>query len=170
MSTITAPRYIVTSHDPNGNPNIIVDGSAPLKEFAPGANAFAVLHSTHEFPMNNTAELVKAPPGPPRVTPNGTILAVYDFGPGLSSPMGRTETLDHCFMLEGEVEVEFEKGPNITMKQGDIMTLRGGIHQWHNRTKTWARMACVFLAAEKVKTENGQTLSTYFAPFPAPKP
>jgi len=84
MSTITAPRYIVTSHDPNGNPNIIVDGPAPLKEFAPGANAFTILHTTHEFPMNNTTELIKAPPGPPRVTPNGTILAVYDFGPGLS--------------------------------------------------------------------------------------
>jgi len=167
MSTIAAPRHIVTAHDKDGNPNIIVDGPAPLKSFAPGANAFAVLHSTHEFPMNNTAELVKAPPGPPKVSANGTILAVTDFGPGLSSPMHRTETLDYCFMLEGEIELEFEKGPTITIKKGDIITQRGGIHQWHNRTKTWARIACVMIAAEKVKTENGQTLSTH---FPAPPP
>jgi hypothetical protein len=40
----------------------------------------------------------------------------------------RTETMDYHFVLSGEIDVEFDSGQVVTMKQGDVIVLRGVTH------------------------------------------
>ena len=46
----------------------------------------------------------------------------------------RTETVDYSMVLSGEIDVEFDSGQVVTMKQGDIIVMRGVTHCWKNNS------------------------------------
>jgi len=45
----------------------------------------------------------------------------------------RTETVDYSMVLSGEIDVEFDSGQVVTMKQGEIIVMRGVTHCWKNK-------------------------------------
>jgi quercetin dioxygenase-like cupin family protein len=86
----------------------------------------------------------------PKVTvPGGTILRVMDLGPGVSSPMHRTVSLDYSIMLEGEVELKLDLDTKV-MRRGDICVQRATNHSWRNISQTdWARILFVYVDSTK---------------------
>jgi quercetin dioxygenase-like cupin family protein len=40
--------------------------------------------------------------------------------------------MDYSIVLSGEIDVEFDSGQVVTMKQGDIIVMRGVTHTWKN--------------------------------------
>ncbi|CAK7228820.1 hypothetical protein SBRCBS47491_007039 [Sporothrix bragantina] len=137
-----APRRIITGHNEHGKAVVAVDDRP---EIAPRAGATAeegallraaVFWGSSTFPSDNTTPLTKDATDPhARRTPaGGCVLRVSDMGPGLSSPLHRTISLDYAILLAGDhVEIELDDGAMTRLEVGDIVVQRGTIHAWHNR-------------------------------------
>jgi hypothetical protein len=55
---------------------------------------------------------------PSVVVPNGATLFVTELGPGASSPMHRTVSIDFAICTNGEVEHELDSGETVRLKAG----------------------------------------------------
>lgn len=87
----------------------------------------------------------------------GSVMRFVDYPPRGVSPMHRTVSCDYAVMIIGEMECLLDSGETRTLGQGDVLIQRGTMHQWINRTDSWARMLYVLLDAEVVEV-NGQQL------------
>ena len=152
-------RYI-TTHSASGKSRF--DETIPPKALwrhVPEASFF-LAYTTKSFPVTigDDADLddyTNAFASPPKVTVSGgTVLRVMDIGPGVSSPMHRTVSLDYSIVLEGEVELELDSTETMIMRRGDICVHRATNHAWRNVSQTeWARVVLVYLDAEKPVVE-----------------
>ena len=148
-------RYI-TTHSASGESVLETTiPSTPIWRHIPEASFF-LGYVTKTFPveLNDDFDLqayTDAFASPPQVTvPGGTVLRVMDLGPGTSSPMHRTVSLDYSVVLEGEVELELDSGDRKTMRRGDMCVQRATNHAWRNVSQTeWARMLYVHVDATK---------------------
>jgi hypothetical protein len=54
---------------------------------------------------------------------------------GADLPMGmvRTDTIDYCFVLKGEIDVVMEDGTEVSLFPGDSIVQLGGAHRWRRR-------------------------------------
>ena len=50
-------------------------------------------------------------------------------------------------VLSGEIDVEFDSGQVVTMKQGDIIVMRGVTHCWKNNSTVPAVTAFILIDA-----------------------
>jgi hypothetical protein len=64
--------------------------------------------------------------------------------------MHTTDTIDYVVVLEGEIELETGDGADpIELSAGDVVVQGGVRHAWHNRSQGIARLAIVFVGAER---------------------
>jgi len=59
----------------------------------------------------------------------------------------RTETMDYSIVLSGEIDVEFDSGEVVTMRQGDVIVMRGVTHNWKNKSTVLAVTAFILIDA-----------------------
>src|SRR5450755_4360941 len=106
----------ITPH--NGSGESVLDTTIPsdaIWRHIPEASFF-LGYVTKTFPVDLKGDgdldvYTNSYASPPRATfPGGTALRVVDLGPGTSSPMHRTVSLDYIVVLEGEVELELDSG------------------------------------------------------------
>ena len=57
------------------------------------------------------------------------------------------ETLDYSIVLSGEIDIEFDSGQVVTMKQGDVIVMRGVTHCWKNTGTAPAVTALILIDA-----------------------
>ena len=55
----------------------------------------------------------------------GTTIRIVEWAPGHAMFPHRTETMDYSMVLSGEIDVEFDSGQLVTMRQGDVIVMRG---------------------------------------------
>lgn len=80
------------------------------------------------------------------------------MGPGVTSPMHRTVSLDYGIVVYGEVELILDSGEKKVLKAGDVAVQRGTNHAWRNTSeKDWARMMYVLQPSLPI-TINGKPL------------
>lgn len=80
------------------------------------------------------------------------------MGPGITSPMHRTVSIDYGVVMIGEVELVLDSGDKQLLKPGDICIQRATIHAWRNPSTTdWARMLYVLAPCQPLKI-NGKEL------------
>ena len=77
----------------------------------------------------------------------GTTVRIVEWAPGHAMFPHRTETLDYSIVLSGEIDVEFDTGQVVTMKQGDVIVMRGVTHCWKNNGMIPAIMAFILIDA-----------------------
>src|SRR6476619_1064884 len=53
----------------------------------------------------------------------------------------------YSMVLSGEIDVEFDSGQVVTMKQGDIIIMRGVTHNWKNKSTVPAVTAFILIDA-----------------------
>jgi quercetin dioxygenase-like cupin family protein len=152
MPKILPPtRRVVTGHDANNVAKVLIDGIATNDRGEPGRSRVLVW-CTDSMPadiaIGDTAEdmgarmLGTAPPQ------NGTRFTINDLPPGSPGVMHRTETLDYCIVLAGEVDMEMDQGATVHLKAGDVVIQRGTNHSWINRSAEPARIAFVLIDAK----------------------
>lgn len=83
----------------------------------------------------------------------GSILRYVDIPPQSYPPMHRTVSLDYGFVLIGEIQCVLDSGEERTIKAGDVVVQRGTMHQWANKTDSWARMVFILLDATPINLE-----------------
>lgn len=147
-------RYITTNSASGESRLDTTIPQAAIWRHVPEASFF-LSYVTRTFPVDlkDDADLdgyTDAYDSPPKVTvPGATILRVMDLGPGVSSPMHRTVSLDYSVVLEGEVELQLDLDTKV-MKRGDICVQRATNHAWRNTSLTeWARMLVVYVDSTK---------------------
>ena len=156
LQKLAPARRIVTGHDATGQAIVLVDDYPPTGPRPGSSTEEALLHqsavfwSTNTFPNDNsTTAFLDGAIRPSTV--GGSVLRVVDFGPGLSSPLHRTISLDYAVLLSGDhVEVELDNKSFVRVKPGDVLIQRGTIHAWHNKGQDWARFLFVLMDAKPV--------------------
>jgi quercetin dioxygenase-like cupin family protein len=143
-------RRVVTGHDADNVAKVLIDGIAPNDRGPPGrarvlmwctdAAPTDIAIGEHVEDMGNRM-LGTAPPSA------GTRFTINDLPPGAPGVMHRTETVDYCIVLAGEVDMEMDKS-TIHLKAGDVVIQRGTNHSWINRGTEPARIAFVLLDAK----------------------
>jgi quercetin dioxygenase-like cupin family protein len=154
-------RRVVTGHDGQGRAIVVSDGQPPVYNSRPAHfrvevwstdSTPAVIGSTanpdlreHRLPppQNGTAlKIVDFPPDRHDAVPNaGDITqAASTFLQGKHPGMHRTETMDYCIVLDGEIHLILDDS-EILLQQGDVAVQCSTNHAWSNRSGNSCRMA-----------------------------
>ncbi|HUZ73400.1 MAG TPA: cupin domain-containing protein [Stellaceae bacterium] len=143
-------RRVVTGHDANNVAKVLIDGPPTNNAGAPGRSR-VLMWCTDRAPCDiaigesvedmGARKLGTAPP------PGGTRFTINDFPPGATGAMHRTETVDYCLVLAGEIDMEMDNS-TIHLKAGDVVIQRGTHHAWTNRGTEPARIAFVLVDAK----------------------
>ncbi|KAE8354351.1 hypothetical protein BDV28DRAFT_147183 [Aspergillus coremiiformis] len=106
---------------------------------------------TNFFSPDDATETSHRNTGTRIVMPNGFTFGMAEWGPGVSTPMHKTESIDFVAVISGEIELELDSGEKRVMKAGDVCVQRQSMHRWTNHsTDTTCRMVSVIVAAEKL--------------------
>ena len=143
---MSAPRRIVTGHDPSGTSVVLSDTPSPTTTDI-GTAAFHEIWVTEGMPVEIPATEPESTDRPIRVPPppNGVMIRFTDMEPGSTSPMHRTETLDVGIVLEGETWLLLDDGSETRVGPGDAVVQRGTNHAWENRSDRPVRMLFVLV-------------------------
>ncbi|KAK2788112.1 hypothetical protein FQN52_006949 [Onygenales sp. PD_12] len=157
MATDPPKRYITTNSPTTGQSvfsTAVPDSPTPYG-FPGVAIELATIYASASFPHNITddADLqtyqnaIENPPG--IVLENGTLVRTFDLGPGCSTPMHRTISVDCGVIIEGSLVLELDSGEERVLKRGDMFVQRGTMHKWTNPSET--ETAKMFVTVQPAK-------------------
>lgn len=69
--------------------------------------------------------------------------------------MHRTLSLDYAVVLSGEITLIVDGKAEKTLKQHDVIVMRGTNHEWVNRGKQLATLFVVLAPSKEVVTDEG---------------
>ena len=147
-------RRIVTGHDEFGMGIVVSDEMLSGVSRGLGAGiAGCEIWSTNAMPVDNSMEAETAQRAGFIKKYNyvgngqGTTIRIVEWAPGHAMFPHRTETADYSIVLSGEIDVEFDSGQVVTMKQGDVIVMRGVTHCWKNNSTIPAITAFILIDA-----------------------
>jgi len=162
-------RRVVTGHNASGKSVVKTDEWVPAASRGIAGIVGCELWSTDQMPIDNSAAADAAQ----RAglvkhnnyvgTGGGTTFRIDELAPGNARFTHRTETVDYCIQLSGEVECELESGEVVHLKAGDVFINRGGLHTWVNRGSVPSVGAAVMIDAKPVEVD-GKELRTVYPP------
>jgi quercetin dioxygenase-like cupin family protein len=140
------PRRIVTGHDASGRSVVLSDMPTPTT-LDIGSAAFHEIWITDGTPSPIAASEPEPTDRPVRTPPpaGGVLVRFTEMGPGVESPMHRTETIDVGVVLEGETWLLLDDGSETRVGPGDAVVQRGTNHAWANRSDRPVRMVFVMI-------------------------
>ena len=169
-------RRVVTGHDEQGRAVVLFDGESPhafILEKAGGLE-LTEIWETRSSPADNTGS-ADAADHERRIEPvgGGSVFRVIEYPPdrlrlktldpdrffhamGAQAAdaatrrhpgMHKTNTVDYCVVLSGEVWVVLDES-EVRLRAGDCLVQRGTNHAWSNRTDEPCVIAFVLIAAK----------------------
>jgi mannose-6-phosphate isomerase-like protein (cupin superfamily) len=169
-------RRVVTGHDAKGRSVILMDGESPHGFFLEKAGGLQLteLWETRSSPVDNSGAK-DAAEHERRIEPvnGGTVFRIIEYPPdsvrlktidpeahfaGMGARaadaatrrhpgMHRTDTVDYCIVLSGEIHAVLDEG-EVLLRAGDCLVQRGTNHAWSNRTDRPCVIAFVLVAAK----------------------
>jgi quercetin dioxygenase-like cupin family protein len=156
-------RRVVTGHDVNGHAIVVSDGPPPATYVSPNGIARCELWSTETMPATIGEEsdpdsrlhtlvppaggvafkIVEFPPESKdgaSLQTDDFIVAVSTAASGNHPGMHRTETVDYCIVLDGQVVLVLDRSET-TLRTGDVVIQCGTNHAWSNRSTKPCRIA-----------------------------
>ncbi|KAK8028281.1 hypothetical protein PG991_005337 [Apiospora marii] len=165
MAQLTNPRLVITGHAADGTSIFHSDEAVEaFSPFGPSKSSFSTFDTRDAVPVSNDnspdAGSVAAAPAQkiPRCPPGGTLFSITNLPARYSVPMHRTQSLDYCVVMSGEIVLALDGGEEKTVKAGEFIIQGGANHQWINRTDEPCRIAFVLVGADKVQLEDGTVL------------
>ena len=125
-------RRIVTGHDQQGKAEVLSDASVAIAPVEGGGFDGAVVWSTSVVPADNSGPVSTAVQDVGPTLKGGSVFWITEFGPGFTSPMHRTLSLDYCCLISGRLEMVMDGGVVVTLTPGDTVVQRGTSHVWRN--------------------------------------
>ena len=168
-------RRIVTGHDAQGRAVVLFDGESPHSFVLDKAGGVRLteIWETRSSPADNTGTQ-DAGDHERRIAPvgDGTVFRVIEYPPdrerlktldpahygGMGARaadaatrrhpgMHKTDTLDYCVVLSGEIWAVLDEG-EVLLRAGDCLVQRGTNHAWSNRSEKPCVIAFVLVAAK----------------------
>jgi mannose-6-phosphate isomerase-like protein (cupin superfamily) len=151
----SAPRRVVTGHDPAGKSVVLSDGPPPQRHpmHGPevGADFFEIWNSTRTVPLLTAAEPEPNERAFTIMPVSGQLLRIIEIYPpsqgGKRTVMHRTRTVDYVVVIKGEIVLVLDDS-EVTLRPGDVVVQRGTDHAWENRSNAPARMAFFHIDAQ----------------------
>src|SRR6266851_8864613 len=162
-------RRVVTGYDASGKSVVKTDELLPgVSRGIAGITGWE-LWSTDQMPVDNSAAadaaqragFVKHKIPNYVATGGGTTFRIDEILPGNARFTHRTETVDYCIQLSGEVDCELEGGEVVHLKPGDIFINRGGLHTWVNKGSVPSVGAAVMIDAKYVEVDGKELRTEY---------
>ncbi|KAH6894311.1 hypothetical protein B0T10DRAFT_249126 [Thelonectria olida] len=159
IETASFSRLVRTTHAEDGTSVFAEDSQlTPFYPFGPQLSCFTIFDTRQSIPVNNTDDIPSFENTLPRCPPSGAIFALTQIQPGGAAPMHRTQSIDYCVVLTGEIVLALDGGEEKTVKAGEFIVQQGVNHSWNNRTDVPCKMLFVMLGAEKVALKDGTVL------------
>ena len=151
----SAPRRVVTGHDPTGKSVVLADGPPPqhhpMQGPEVGADFFEIWNSTRTVPLLSATEPEPNERAFTIMPVSGHLLRIIEIYPpskgGKRTVMHRTRTVDYVVVIRGEIVLVLDDS-EVTLRQGDVVVQRGTDHAWENRSSAPARMAFFHIDAQ----------------------
>jgi mannose-6-phosphate isomerase-like protein (cupin superfamily) len=158
-------RRVVTGHDEHGRSTVVDD--AEVEGFPAGGenHAWVLWGRDDAARYPDRGEMPDAPALFPPV--GGCRISMLRLAPGATEEfdkfvvgglagwadaeapgMHRTASLDFDVVISGEVTLELETGPPVTLSAGDVVVQNGTKHRWRNDGTVDALMAAICIGAE----------------------
>jgi uncharacterized cupin superfamily protein len=162
-------RRIVTGHNSSGIAVVKTDELVPGVTRGIAGIVGCELWSTDQMPVDNSvaADAAQRAGFVKHKIPNyvgtggGTTFRIDEIAPGAARFTHRTETLDYCIQLSGEVDCELEGGEVVHLKAGDVFINRGGLHTWVNKGSVPSVGAAVMIDAKYVEVDGKELRTEY---------
>jgi mannose-6-phosphate isomerase-like protein (cupin superfamily) len=157
-------RRVVTGHDEQGRSTVVDDAEIDGMP-AGGANRAWTLWGRDDaahFPDRGEApaaaalfppvggcriSMVRLAPGDERDFDDFVRGGLADWADPDHPGMHRTASLDFDVVIEGEVGLQLETGPEVVLRAGDVVVQNGTKHRWRNAGSTDAVFAAICLGA-----------------------
>jgi len=144
-------RRVVTGHDGSGRAVVKIDEVAQnVRSGRPGHESCDIW-ATQSFPVDNTGDDDPARATRGTTVPNGSVLRVIRYEPGVAPRSHRTDSIDYAIILAGEIDMELEGNDAVHLKAGDVVVQRGTIHNWINNGTEACTIAFVLIDAKPVE-------------------
>src|SRR5258708_29252161 len=162
-------RRIVTGHNASGLSAVKTDELLPgVSRGIAGITGWE-LWSTDQMPVDNSpvADAAQRAGFVKHLIPNyvgtggGTLLRIDEIAPGAARFTHRTETVDYCIQISGELDCELESGEVVHLKAGDRFINRGGLHTWVNNRSVPSLGAAVMVDAKFVEVDGKELRTVY---------
>src|SRR5260370_32781509 len=126
-------RRIVTGHNSSGIAVVKTDELVPGVTRGIAGIVGCELWSTDQMPVDNSvaADAAQRAGFVKHKIPNyvgtgaGTTFRIDEIAPGAARFTHRTETVDSCIQMSGELDCELERVKAVHLKRGDVCTNRG---------------------------------------------
>ncbi|GJN82185.1 hypothetical protein PLIIFM63780_005722 [Purpureocillium lilacinum] len=159
MHQLPPARLVRTSHTEDGKSIISSDSDMPsFSPFGPQGSSFAVFDVRNSIPVTNTDPISSFSNTLPRCPPGGSVFCITDIKPGGRAPMHRTQSIDYCIVLSGEIVIRLDGGEQRTVRSGEFIVQQGVNHQWINEAQETCRIAFVMLGAQEIVLSDGLAL------------
>ncbi|KAL2052256.1 hypothetical protein ABVK25_007415 [Lepraria finkii] len=101
---IPAPRLVVTTHTADGTSVFASDSQIThFQPFGPKGSSFSRFHSRLSVPVSNASFPPDLSGTLPRCPSESVMFCTTDFPPGAQAPMHRTQSVDYCAIISGEI-------------------------------------------------------------------
>ena len=125
-------RRVVTGHNEVGEAILLSDDAVALASLFGDEMTGAVVWTTGSVPADNANDAMGDERDAGSSLKGGSVMRVTEFGPGFSTPMHRTLSIDYAMVLSGELELELDSGAVARLREGDVIVQRGSAHLWRN--------------------------------------
>ncbi|KAK5995055.1 Cupin-domain-containing oxidoreductase srdD [Cladobotryum mycophilum] len=140
-TSLPIARLIRTTHTQDGTSIFSSDSPIPpISPFGPQGTSFTVFDTRASLPADNIPLLPRRHP------------------PGQAVPVHRTQTLDYCTVLSGQIDVGLDGGETKAVRVGDFIVQQGVNHEWVNRSGETCRILFVMLGADKIQLQDGKAI------------
>ena len=143
-------RRVVTGHDDDGKAVVLIDETCKNVRSGRERHHSCVVWSTGSSPADNSGREDGALRPVGSTDPNGTVLRIVRYEPGVAPRTHRTDSIDYAVVISGEIDMEMD-GEIVHLNQGDVLVQRGTVHNWINRGSAPCTIAFALIAAEPVK-------------------
>src|SRR3984893_4003512 len=143
-------RRVVTGHDDTGRAVVTVDEVSTNVISRRPRHESCVIWSTGSFPSDNSTTLDGAAGPVAGTNPDGSVVRIVEYAPGVAPRNHRTESIDYAVVMSGEIDMDLD-GATVHLRQGDVLVQRGTIHNWNNRGAVPCVIAFVLIAARPVE-------------------
>jgi quercetin dioxygenase-like cupin family protein len=153
-------RRVVTAHDVMGRTCVQADEKLAVAGLGGENLKSAVIWTTGTVPADNSVDVdVKGDiPDDGMSLIGASVLRMVEFGPGFTSSLHRTVSIDYVFVLCGELEMELDRGSLVRLYEGDIVVQRGTSHLWRNPSQDTPCRVLVSMVEARMVSIGGSVL------------
>ena len=151
MHTMTGARRLVAAVGAGGKSRVVLEEHLPL-DGEPERLRLTNLWIAPLAPADNVAPFGGGfvPFAMSQTHGNNYAMTLVEYAPGFGQDdpgMHATQTLDHFFVLEGEIVIVLEVGEAV-LRAGETGIIRGAIHGWRNDGAQIAKLLFFVVPAE----------------------